>query len=194
MYAELPQPLASGEYGIPPASVVPIFQGRPIVGGGNRPPQPAQPLPQTAIFPDNTPSRTLTRGVNPNGMPLVTAPVVSSLPFTGDVPRLPEIQMSPSVRGVASQPSLGFANSRLPISPSPIMRSLESSPAFGNSATPMQAMAPLILAAAAAASPQKADVGQHNRMEPGQGRPRAMPKHLQDFEVTLPTKIPQPRR
>ena len=137
MYAELPQPLASGEYGIPPASVVPIFQGTPIVGGGNRPPQPEQPLPQTTIVPDKTPSRTLERGKNWNSMPLVDAPTTSNQPFTGEVSRLPGMQMSPSVRASASQPAAGFLMSRvlpaalfspIAISASPVMRSFAESP------------------------------------------------------------------
>jgi len=184
MYAELPQPLASGEYGIPPASVVPIFQGRPIVGEGNRPLQPAQPLPQTTISADKTPSRTLERGVNQNSMPLVRAPITSSQPFTGDVPRLPGIEMSPSVRASASQPAAGFLMTRvlpaalfspIAISNSPIMRSVSESPSQSEPAANAAMGRNLARQLASVAIPERM------QLPPGATRIPQPSRRMQDF-------------
>lgn len=66
------------------------------------------------IAPDVTPSRRLVKSENPNAPPLITYNIISSLPFQGEQPRLND-SFRQSVRAMASQPTTGYMNTKLPI-------------------------------------------------------------------------------
>ena len=66
------------------------------------------------IVPDVTPSKRLIPSKNPNAMPLTDYRTYNQFVFQGETPRLNQIQMKPSSRAVASQPTDGYSMSRLP--------------------------------------------------------------------------------
>jgi hypothetical protein len=133
MYAQIPQPLASGSYGVAPSSAVPMTHPY-FVAGGNRQQQDKrddvlQVVNPSGITPDLTPSMRMIPSSNKNAMPLVNAPVLSKLPFQGDIPRINDMY-TPQERAIASQPSAGGIQANqlsTPSSPPSILGADESS-------------------------------------------------------------------
>lgn len=110
MYAQIPQPLASGSYGVAPSSAVPMTHPY-FVAGGNRQQQDKrddilQVVNPAGIQSDLTPSSRLIPSSNKNAMPLVNQPVLSKLPFQGDIARL-AMASSALRRAVENSPSAG---------------------------------------------------------------------------------------
>ena len=110
MYADIPYPLASGSYGIAPSSAVPMTHPY-FVAGSNRQQQDKrddilQVVNPAGIQSDLTPSKRLIPSSNKNAMPLVNQPVLSKLPFQGDIARL-AMASSALRRAVENQPSAG---------------------------------------------------------------------------------------
>ena len=110
MYADIPYPLASGSYGVAPSSAVPMTHPY-FVAGANRQQQDKrddilQVVNPAGIQSDLTQSKRLIPSSNKNAMPLVNAPVLSKLPFQGEIARL-ALAVSDARRGMASMPSAG---------------------------------------------------------------------------------------
>jgi hypothetical protein len=110
MYADIPYPLASGSYGVAPSSAVPMTHPY-FVAGANRQQQDKrddilQVVNPAGIQSDLTPSSRLIPSSNKNAMPLVNQPVLSKLPFQGEIARL-ALAVSDARRGMASMPSAG---------------------------------------------------------------------------------------
>ena len=110
MYADIPYPLASGSYGVAPSSAVPMTHPY-FVAGGNRQQQDKrddilQVVNPAGIQSDLTPSKRLIPSSNKNAMPLVNQPVLSKLPFQGDIARL-AMASSALRRAVENNPSAG---------------------------------------------------------------------------------------
>lgn len=110
MYADIPYPLASGSYGVAPSSAVPMTHPY-FVAGANRQQQDKrddilQVVNPAGIQSDLTPSSRLIPSSNKNAMPLVNQPVLSKLPFQGDIARL-AMASSALRRAVENSPSAG---------------------------------------------------------------------------------------
>jgi hypothetical protein len=110
MFADIPHPLASGSYGVAPSSAVPLTHPY-FVAGGNRQQQDKrddilQVVNPAGIQSDLTPSSRLIPSSNKNAMPLVNQPVLSKLPFQGDIARL-AMASSALRRAVENSPSAG---------------------------------------------------------------------------------------
>ena len=110
MYADIPHPLASGSYGVAPSSAVPMTHPY-FVAGANRQQQDKrddilQVVNPAGIQSDLTQSKRLIPSSNKNAMPLVNQPVLSKLPFQGDIARL-AMASSALRRAVENQPSAG---------------------------------------------------------------------------------------
>lgn len=110
MFADIPHPLASGSYGVAPSSAVPMTHPY-FVAGANRQQQDKrddilQVVNPAGIQSDLTPSKRLIPSSNKNAMPLVNQPVLSKLPFQGDIARL-AMASSALRRAVENSPSAG---------------------------------------------------------------------------------------
>lgn len=110
MYADIPHPLASGSYGVAPSSAVPMTHPY-FVAGSNRQQQDKrddilQVVNPAGIQSDLTQSKRLIPSSNVNAMPLVNQPVLSKLPFQGEIARL-ALAVSDARRAMASMPSAG---------------------------------------------------------------------------------------
>ena len=111
MFADIPHPLASGSYGVAPSSAVPITYPY-FVAGSNRQQQDKRDDIRQVVNPagiqvDSTPSKRLVPSRNENAMPFVNAPVLSKLPFQGDIPRINDFFADAQKRAMANQPSAG---------------------------------------------------------------------------------------
>jgi hypothetical protein len=110
MFADIPHPLASGSYGVAPSSSVPLTHPY-FVAGANRQQQDKrddilQVVNPAGIQSDLTPSSRLIPSSNNNAMPLVNNPVLSKLPFQGDIARL-AMASSALRRAMENKPSAG---------------------------------------------------------------------------------------
>ena len=110
MFADIPHPLASGSYGVAPSSAVPMTHPY-FVAGANRQQQDKrddilQVVNPSGIQSDLTQSKRLIPSSNKNAMPLVNQPVLSKLPFQGDIARL-AMASSALRRAVENNPSAG---------------------------------------------------------------------------------------
>jgi len=140
MFADIPHPLASGSYGVAPSSAVPLTHPY-FVAGANRQQQDKrddilQVVNPAGIQSDLTPSSRLIPSSNKNAMPLVNQPVLSKLPFQGDIARL-AMASSALRRAVENSPSAGgiMANRiSAPSEPPSIMQISSSSSAASSSA------------------------------------------------------------
>jgi hypothetical protein len=117
MYSQIPQPLASGSYGIAPSSAVPMTHPY-FVAGANRQQQDkrddiVQIVNPSDIQPDLTASKRLIPSSNKNAMPLVNEPVLSKLPFQGDIARLAMASAGLRRAVESSQSAIGIMANRI---------------------------------------------------------------------------------
>ena len=117
MFAQIPQPLASGSYGVAPSSAVPMTHPH-FVAGGNRQQQDKrddvlQVVNPSDIKTDLTPSKRLIPSSNKNAMPLVNEPVLSKLPFQGDIARLAMASAGLKRAVESSQSAIGIMANRI---------------------------------------------------------------------------------
>jgi len=127
MFADIPRPLASGSYGVAPSSAVPMTHPY-FVAGANRQQQDKrddilQVVNPAGIQSDLTPSKRIVPSTNPNAMPLVNQPVLSKLPFQGDIARLAMTSSALRRAVESSQSAIGIMANRIsaPSAPPSIM-------------------------------------------------------------------------
>lgn len=113
LYSELPKVLRQQSYGAAPFAYRPMTQHEFVAAGDKMYGRGRNfyddimiNVNPSNIQPNRVPSKRIVPSSNKNAMPLVEAPVVSSLPFRGDTPTIHlTADRTPSMRAAPSQPS-----------------------------------------------------------------------------------------